>query len=124
LRDITFVSAKGEKMKRAIMTIAAGFTTAIFQTIAHAEVDAKWAQTKLRETECLTCHYINGKKFGPSFRTVSKKYKGKTPDDILATWGAFRVHSGVRTQISDQDLKSIFEWILTLRTSTAARDQK
>jgi len=110
-------------MKRAIITTALGFTTAFFQTITHAEVDAKWAQTKLRETECLTCHYINGKKFGPSFQSVSKKYKGKTPDDILAKWGTFRVHTGVRTQISDEDLKSIFEWVLTLRPGAAPHDR-
>jgi cytochrome c551/c552 len=111
-------------MKRAMITTAVGFTIAFLPTITRAEVDAKWAQTKLRETECLTCHYINGKKFGPSFRAVSKKYKGKTPDDILATWGAHRVHTGVRTQISDEDLKSVFEWVLTLRPGTPVPGQK
>ena len=105
-------------MKRAMITTAVACTIAFLPAITRAEVDAMSAQAKLRETKCMTCHYINGKKFGPSFRAVSKKYKGKTPDDILATWGAYRVHTGVRTQISDEELKSVFEWILTLRPGT------
>ena len=110
-------------MKRAIIATAVGLTTAFIQIIAHAEVDATWAKTKLKETACLTCHYINGKKFGPSFQAVSKKYRGKTPDDMLVPWQAFRVHVGVRTQISDEDLKLIFEWILTLRPGAAPHDR-
>jgi cytochrome c551/c552 len=123
LRDIAIVSAQGEKMKRAIVTVAVGFTIGLFQTIVHAEVDAAWAKAKLRENACLTCHYVNGKKFGPSFQAVSKKYRGKTPDDILVRWHAFRVHTGVRTQISDEDLKLCLEWILTLRPGAAPRDR-
>lgn len=111
-------------MKRAMITVAVGITSAFFQTFTYAEVDAQWAQTKLKENACLTCHYIKGKKFGPSFEAVSKKYKGKTPDDIYASWQTFRVHTGVRTQISEQDLKSVFEWVLTLRTGGAASDRK
>jgi cytochrome c551/c552 len=123
LWKVATVAAQGETMKRATITIAVGFTTALFQTIAHAEVDATWAKTKLRETECLTCHYINGKKFGPSFQAVSKKYRGKTPDDILVPWHAYRVHTGVSTQLSDEELKMIFEWILTLRPGAAPHDR-
>ena len=111
-------------MKRAIIVSAAGIAAAFLQTNAHAEVDADWAKAKLKETACLTCHAIDKKKFGPSFKSVSRKFKGKTPDDILAKWGTFRVHRGVRTQIGDEDLKSIFEWILTLRTGAAARGRK
>jgi cytochrome c len=111
-------------MKRAMITAAVGITTAFLQTIAHAEVDATWAQIKLKQTACLTCHAIDKKKFGPSYKSLSRKFKGKTPDDMLARWGTFRVHTGVRTQIDDEDLKSIFEWILTLRTGAAARERK
>lgn len=107
-----------------MITTAVAIIAAFFQMVAHAEVDAQWAQAKLKENACLTCHYVKGKKFGPSFEAVSRKYRGRTPDDMLASWQTFRVHTGVRTQIGDQDLKSIFEWILTLRAGTAARSRK
>jgi cytochrome c len=111
-------------MKRAIITTAAGIAAAFFQTITRADVDANWVQTKLKENTCLTCHALDKKKFGPSFRSLSNKFKGKTPDDILASWETLRVHTGVRTIISNQDLKAIFEWILALRTTTAMRDRE
>jgi len=111
-------------MKRAMITAALGITAAFWQTVARAEVDASWAQIKLKQSACLTCHDISKKKFGPSYKSLSKKFKGKTADDILAKWGTFRVHTGVRTQIDDEDLKSIFEWILSLRTGDTAHDRK
>jgi cytochrome c len=111
-------------MKSAIITTVAGILTAFCQSIARAEVDPAWAQMKAKQTACLTCHSIDKKKFGPSYKSLSRKLKGRTPDDILASWGTFRVHTGVRTQIDDADLKSIFEWILTLRTGAAGSEKK
>jgi cytochrome c len=115
---------QGDDMKRAMITTVAVIAAAFFQTIAYAEVDDDWAKAKLKANACLTCHAIDKKKFGPSYKSLSRKFKGKTPDDMLARWGAFRVHTGVRTQIGDEDLKLVFEWILTLRTRTAARERK
>ena len=111
-------------MKSAIITTVAGIVAAFCHTIARAEIDPTWAQIKAKQPACLTCHSIDKKKFGPSYKSLSRKFKGKTPDDILARWGKFRVHTGVRTQINDEDLKSIFEWILTLRTGAAGSEKK
>lgn len=46
-------------------------------SIAHAEVDAAAAQAAVKESGCLTCHAVDKKKVGPSFKDVAKKYKGK-----------------------------------------------
>lgn len=75
-------------MKRAVITAAAGIALALFQPVANAEVDAKWAQAKAKEHGCLNCRAIEKKKVGPSFESLGKKYKGKAVGDAVGsmTW--------------------------------------
>jgi cytochrome c len=101
-------------MKRALITTAAGIAIALFQTVGHAEVDAKWAQAEAKEHGCLACHAVDKKKVGPSYASVSEKYKGKNAGDVIGSMKTFPVHQGVLKKTSDQDLKLIIDWVLSL----------
>ena len=56
------------------LTVACGLMTV---SIANAAVDADAAQALVKESGCITCHAVDKKKVGPSFKDVAKKYKGK-----------------------------------------------
>lgn len=101
-------------MKRAMITAVAGFALVLFQPVANAEVDAKWAQAEAKEHGCLNCHAIEKKKVGPSYESVSKKFKGKTVGDAVGSLKTKPVHESVIKKVSEQDLKLIVEWILSL----------
>ncbi len=101
-------------MKRAVITTAVGIAAVLFQTVGHAEVDAKWAQAEAKEHGCLTCHAVDKKKVGPSYKAVSEKYKGKKLNDVIGSVKKSPVHEGVIKTTSEQDLKLIMEWVLSL----------
>lgn len=101
-------------MKRAVIATAVGIAAVLFQTVGHAEVDAKWAQAEAKEHGCLTCHAIDKKKVGPSYTSVSAKYKGKNVADVIGPVKKLPVHEGVLKKTHDQELKLMIEWILSL----------
>lgn len=101
-------------MKNASIVIGAAMVAATALSPVRAEVDAKWAQAEAKEHGCLNCHAIDTKKVGPSYKSVSAKYKGKSTADVAAPMKALPVHKGVMSKTSEQDLKLMLEWILTL----------
>ena len=54
--------------------VACGLMTV---SIANAAVDADAAQAAVKESGCLTCHSVDKKKIGPSFKDIAKQLKGK-----------------------------------------------
>jgi cytochrome c len=101
-------------MKRTIMTVAAATTMMLFQNVNCAEVDAKWAQAEAKEHGCFNCHEIDKKKVGPSYKEISAKLKGKTAQDVVTLMKSKPLHKAPLTKMSDQDLKMITEWVLSL----------
>ena len=102
-------------MKRVLITSVAACAAAFIHTGAYAQqVDAKWAQAEAKEHGCLNCHAIDAVKVGPSYKAVSAKYKGKSADDVVGTARKAAVHKAAFKKASDQDLKMIAQWILTL----------
>ena len=74
------------------------------------------AQEALAESSgCLKCHSADTKKKGPAFKATAAKYKGKA--DAEATIFA-NVKGGAaehpKIKASDDDVKSLIKWILTL----------
>jgi cytochrome c len=110
---LAFHFKQGDSMKRTLIMVAAAIAAVTVQP-AHAAADADWSQAKLKDTGCLTCHAVDKKKVGPAYQAVSAKYKGKTPDDVIVSMKAIPMHQPVLKKIGDEDLKKIFEWILTL----------
>ena len=76
-----------------------------------------------KSKNCMTCHSIDNKLVGPSFREVAKKYIGqKGVEDALknkilkggsGNWGA--VAMPPNNQISEADARSLVKWILNLK---------
>ena len=64
------------RMKAALLIATVLATGATF--LAYAAADAA-AEALARKSKCLTCHSVDKKKEGPSFKETAAKYKGK-PD--------------------------------------------
>ncbi|MET0090437.1 MAG: c-type cytochrome [Candidatus Thiodiazotropha sp.] len=71
---------------------------------------------------CSACHQIDNKVVGPAYKEVAAKYKGQdgAVDMLVAkvkaggsgVWGP--VPMPPNAHVSDEDIKTVVEWILTL----------
>lgn len=88
-----------------------------------AMAPAAWADQALATAKnCMTCHMVDKKVLGPSFKEVAGKYKGdKAAADRLATkimqggsgvWGtAYMPKNG---QVNEAEAKKLAAWVLSL----------
>jgi cytochrome c len=76
--------------------------------VAQAQDGAALAQ----KSGCMTCHAVDAKKMGPSFKDVAAKFKGKTDKDVVAATKAAKPHASIKA--SDDDLQALSKWILSL----------
>jgi cytochrome c len=67
-----------------------------------------------QKSGCMTCHAMDAKKMGPSFKDVAGKYKGKAGADatIVGNLMAAKGHPAVKS--SEEDTKALVKWILAL----------
>ena len=93
------------KLMMIALVTAVGLTGA---AVAQAQVGAALAQ----KSGCMTCHAVDTKKMGPSFKDVAAKYKGKSDADVVAAIKASKPHAS--SKASDDDLKALGKWILSL----------
>lgn len=74
---------------------------------------------------CMACHQVEMKVVGPAYKDVAAKYKGQEgAKDMLVQsainggtgkWGQIPMPpKGGRTDVSDEDIGKIVDWILTL----------
>jgi cytochrome c len=101
-------------MKRALLVSALALTAS-----APALADLALATTK----NCMSCHAVERKVLGPSFKEVAAKYKdNKGAVDMLATkivkggsgvWGA--VPMPANNQVSEADAKKLAAWVLSAK---------
>jgi len=61
---------------------------------------------------CLTCHAIDGKKMGPSFKEIAAKYKGKSDAEamLVAKLSAAKDHPEVKAK--PDDVKVLVKYVL------------
>lgn len=109
-------------MKRTfLLALAIAATTASFPAAA---VDDKAAQTLVRKSKCLTCHAIDKKKDGPSYKEIAAKYKDKADAEEKLTQhvtvpskvevdGKEEEHETLKTDDPAQ-VKNVVQWILSL----------
>ena len=76
--------------------------------VAQAQDGAALAQ----KSGCMTCHAVDTKKMGPSFKDAAVKFKGKSDADVAAAVKASKAHGS--SKASDDDLKALGKWILSL----------
>jgi cytochrome c len=71
---------------------------------------------------CATCHAVDKKIIGPSYKDIAAKYKGK-PDAVAAlsksvrtgskgVWGTLPMAPTDAAKLSDADLKTVITWVL------------
>jgi cytochrome c len=105
------------KMKSLLLTTSASDLT--LGAVATASADPA-ALATLRG--CMACHQVETKVVGPAYKEVAAKYKGQA--DAVATLSA-KVKAGgsgvwgpvpmpPNAHVSDEDIKTIVEWVLTL----------
>jgi cytochrome c len=83
-----------------------------------------WANPDLAQRKnCLSCHAIDHKVIGPSYKDVAAKYAGQS--DAVAklvpkvmkggsgVWGA--VPMPANPQVNEAEAKQLVQWILTLK---------
>jgi cytochrome c len=102
-------------MKTALMMI--GSVALLVSGSAMANADLAKAKN------CMTCHSVDNKILGPSFKEVAKKYAGdKTAEAKLITkvmkggsgvWGA--VPMPANGQVSPAEAKTLVTWILSVK---------
>ena len=100
--------------KVAIVWAACGFFFAAGSAVADAEL--------LKKSNCMACHAIDQKRFGPPLKEVAAKYSDdSTAAGMLAkkiqtggvgVWGQLPMPA--QPQVSDADAKTLAEYILSL----------
>jgi len=81
------------------------------------------AMAMLKKSKCLTCHAVDKKKDGPSFKSVAAKYKGKadaeaaivkhiTTGPKIKIDGKEEVHDKIKSS-SEADAKNVAQYILS-----------
>ena len=78
--------------------------------VAQAEDQSALAKS----SGCLTCHAVDAKKMGPSFKDTAAKYKGKADAKatLVAKLGAAKDHPKVKADSGDID--KLVTWILAM----------
>lgn len=108
-------------MKSKLMILAAGLMAAAGG--AQAAVDAKAAEALAQKSNCLACHAADKKLVGPAYKDIAAKYKGdkgaeaklieKVKKGGSGAWGTIPMPPN--PQVKDPDLKTLVEWILSIK---------
>jgi len=90
-------------------------------TCANNVIAADDVQILLKNNNCLFCHQLEGKKAGPSFVDIAKKYKGdagaaakleaKVLNGSMGTWGTMPMPA--MGKIKTVDVKIMVTYILS-----------
>ncbi|MBS0468016.1 MAG: c-type cytochrome [Proteobacteria bacterium] len=100
-------------MKSTLITLAMALSVA-----GPAMADEAMAKAK----NCMSCHAVDKKVVGPSYKDVAKKYAGKGAEATLVehvmkgskgVWGP--VPMPANAQVNEAEAKSLVSWILSLK---------
>lgn len=91
---------------KLILTVA--LTSAAFFTAGAANATEALAKS----SGCLTCHAIDGKKVGPSFKEIAAKNKGKSDAEatLVARLSAGKDHPEVKAK--PDEVKTLVKFVL------------
>ena len=107
-------------MKKSSIYLAAAVVSMALAGVAHA--DDKAAQALVKKGGCNTCHSVDKKKVGPSFKSIAAKYKGDadaasklvthfTTSPMVMVDGNEEMHTPLK--VSEADVKVVVDWILS-----------
>lgn len=96
------------------------------------KTDKALALIKEKGYACVSCHQVDAKVVGPAYQEIAAKYKGDAKAaDMLATkikaggagsWG--EVAMPPNATVTDEDMKVLVDWILTLEPASAAKAEE
>jgi len=102
---------------KLLLAACAAFATAAFGGAAYA--NEKLAQS----SGCMTCHAVDKKIIGPSFKEITVKYRNdknvqadlfkKIKSGGKGVWGETPMPPNAH--VKDEDIKTLVHWILTLK---------
>ena len=110
-------------MKINIAALGIAGALALAATGASAALDDAKAQELTKKSGCTSCHNVDKKGMGPSYKDVAAKRKGEA--DAIAsvektvrnggkgTYGSMAMPATPAAKISDADLHELAEWVLT-----------
>ena len=110
-------------MRSRLVLIAAATGTLLAINGSAQAIDAEAAEALAKKSKCFTCHSVDKKKDGPSFKTTAEKYKGKpdaeqtlfthlTTNPKVKVDGKDETHESPKTK-NDAELKNLAGWILS-----------
>ena len=78
----------------------------------------------IEQKNCLSCHDIEKDKVAPSFKNIAKRYKPNQTDELIKSikngsrgkWEGIKLFMPPYKDLSDSDVKSVVEWILSLKS--------
>lgn len=107
-------------MKAWLSMIAVATMMLAGQAFAAPKVDMAAGQSLAQSSACLSCHGIDKKIVGPSFKDVAAKYKGdkaaeakliaKVTKGGAGVWG--QVPMPPNAQVKPADIKTLVKWVL------------
>jgi cytochrome c len=91
---------------KLILTVALASASLFAAGAANAQ------EALAKSSGCLTCHAIDGKKMGPSFKEIAAKYKGKADAEatLVAKLSAAKDHPEVKAK--PDDVKALVKFVL------------
>ena len=101
-------------------------TTTLLVAVAGCavSVSAQASEELMEKSGCVSCHRIEQKLIGPSFKDVAARYRAdkdalpylleKVRNGGEGVWGDLPMPPNGVEKISDADLKSVVEWVLRL----------
>ena len=92
-------------------------------TSANAALDDAKAGNLMKKAGCFACHAVDKKILGPAYKEVALKHKGESGaagklvkvvrSGSKGTYGSFAMPPNPASKISDEELHSVVEWVLT-----------
>jgi cytochrome c len=118
------VPAVAAAAAQAAATTATAATAAPAPALkAAGPLDNNSALALMQKDGCIACHGIDKKIVGPAYQDVAAKYKGdagaqakliqKVKMGGAGVWG--QIPMPPNSQVSDDDIKALVSWILTLK---------
>jgi cytochrome c len=85
---------------------------------------ASASEQLMEQSGCLSCHRVDQKLIGPAYKDVAARYRGhpevidtlmqKVREGGEGVWGDIPMAPNSVEKVSDDNLKQIIEWILSL----------
>ena len=114
-------------MRSHCRSVGVRAATAVLALAAVWSAPATAGPALASQKNCLSCHQIDSKIIGPSYKDVAAKYAGQAdaPARLVqkvmkggsGVWGA--VPMPANPQVSEGEAKQLVQWILSLKVNTA-----